>query len=678
MKKPAHSATLRLESLAVLLLAAGVVIALVFPVLNNYFYGDDWIDYAMYLRAGRSFVRAVLTVVPPFFRPVSYAWVIAAQLALPWKPLAHYAFLIALTLVNVFLLHRLLTLLTKSPFARALGMGVYVLSKIHATLVGVPLLLEMVAQLFQFLLVLLGIVRYLETGRRRFMALAALAFTACVFSRDASVALTAVVVFLLAVGVSPHWNVRSWRRLALDAAPFLCAAGIYVAVRLTIVGTPPVGSAGYSIGFSGSRAMAKTIEVLANVLNLSLPVNSSNGLDIVSLLPDRWATPVRWSLFGVAMVLLVWTFVRSCRAAAWACFPLLWASTVLGPILLIGPSAVYYSYEIAAATAVAVAIAADQSGLWTRAFRLSWIAVLVLVAASGYWHTRNLAVLGWFHCGELAKKIEAAIVSPNRGQDIRSVTIVADKAESVQALAYLIGPKGPGQQSAMLSTLLAPRDVSLRIHTAAHVRSENGGGELRPILDRLADDRRDLVYTFEQTDFRLERYRPFRIGRCVESFENGLDGIETTWIASSESKISLNRKPAFVSDGDASLLIESAPHPVAGAHYGGVRLPRVEGNGLAVDLYLARLDGLKAIHIWEVDAKGNPVYSWAASLPSADLESPGWKRIALVRGSDGDFGFKWNRALHAAADIQHVYVIFETAGSGAVKAYLDRLCGADQ
>jgi hypothetical protein len=662
----------RRERLLALAIASAVLVGLLYPVFNNFFYGDDWNDFVLYLRSDGNFVRAIFTPSPPFFRPAAYAWVIASQLVLPWNTTVHYGWVVLLTLVNVYLLYQIMQLLTRSVAARVLGIALFVFSKLHVTLVGVPLLLEMVVQLMHFLMALLGLLLYVRIGRTRYLAVSVAAFTLCVFSRDASILLLAPIFAIVALRHKNPWCALSRAQMIREIHPFGIVALFYLVVRFSIM--PPIGQDGYAIGFSAERMARKTAEVIGNVVNLSVPVNSSNGIDLAWFLPPGVGEKARVTGLLLSIALLVWTAIIAFRGKRLALFCVVWAGAVILPTLAIGISAVYYSYELVAALAVMVAVAADQENRFQGALRVAWVVVLSGVAVGAYFHNQNLNHLGWYYSGELAKRVYADIVAPNQKAKIKSMVIVTPDATEAQRVGYLLGPNAEGHGNAMLSSLLAQR-VPLRVFVPPAADTQVASSS-REMLDQMARDPDDFVYVFDAKSFAFHRHTPFRVGECLESFEGEIELVRPAWVENSKTALQINREPAYVSDGRQSLLIDTKAAPTPGAHYGGVRLPAPGSTGFTLDLFVKRSEALKAIHVWEVDAQGNPVYGWANTSPGKTIQASRFLQLEFVRQMDRDPAFVWNRDLKNTAAPVGVFVIFETQPGGETKVYLDRFCSA--
>ncbi len=354
----------------------------------------------------------------------------------------------------------------------------------------------------------------------------------------------------------------------------------------------------------------------------------------------------------------------------------LWGAAVVGPILLTGISAVYYSYELVAVIAICLALAADYHGQRDSLFRSIWIVVIFGVGVGAYWNNHNLDRLAWYYCGNLAKHAYTDLVAPNRCSAIRSMVIVTPTAADAERVGYVLGPDGLPGHRAMLNSLLAPQNFPTRILTMEHVSNASGQYARKQALDDLAADPADFVYMFDPGSFSFRRYTPFRPGECLEDFETDINSVHPVWVENTKTRFAINHQTNYVSDGRQSLMIGVKASDTAAAHYAGIRLPATHSDGLMLDGYVLRPETLKAVHIWEVDAHGNPIFGWANMAPSATFGAGQRTRIELRRYADSDTGFVWNRELKNPGVPEAVYVIVEMVRNGETTLYLDHFCVA--
>ena len=224
---------------------------------------EDFNWTALYIAADEKFLPALFSH-PFFLRPASIAWVIGTQILLPWDPLAHHIRNFVFTLLNLFLLHRILLRVTLSTPPRVLGLAFFALNKVHLTAIGWINVFEIIVTLMHFLLILLFLLRYLQEGRKWDYCLALGGFLLTVFSRDYSIVLLAVVVAIFYLrALDERGNPARWRSALGMLVPFCMVAALHCFARYSLGQWPPTNVGNYTISFDPARVLTELVSLLS-------------------------------------------------------------------------------------------------------------------------------------------------------------------------------------------------------------------------------------------------------------------------------------------------------------------------------------------------------------------------------------------------------------------------------
>ena len=587
------------------------IIVLIRPVFDGFFYGENWNDYALFLNANRHFIRAIFSPIGPFFRPAVYAWVVATQLFLPWNIHAHMAWNLLFIFVNTVLLHRVMLRLTDSCMPRAIGIAFFSISKIFITLVGVPLQLEMVAQLLHFEAVLLCTLLYLQENHRIYFILSTFFFTLCLFLRDASIALISVIAFLFLWHAHEKHRYRySFAKALLPLVPFAALATGYLLVRFLLIGLPPKGGDYvYAITLDPIRALTIVRDMLGVLLNLANGNDNSFGYDLVTFAgyaPNTQAL-LRAALLSGGGMLFLATVVNALRRKPVAAFCLIWMAAVIGPVSLTRSFNVYYAYEVLAAMSVLTAIGLEGNGRMVTSVRCAWIPALGLFAANTYIHNTHDKVLGWRFASDHVAIMNRQIFAQNRGGSFKTLTIVANNQQVLEHLAYILGDAGPDGRRAMLVCLMpSTTQYRVRLVTEAALSRETGGELAESAIARLAADPFNLVYLMPPDTFSFKRVLSYTPGNVTESFESPDKPLTKVWVVQTATRLVANQNLNYVSDGKRSLELRVTAGRKDTAHYGGVKLPLPPGEAFSIDMWVQKPEDVGVLHVWRVNRQGNP------------------------------------------------------------------------
>ena len=290
------------------------------------------------------------------------------------------------TLLNLFLLHRILLRVTLSTPPRVLGLAFFALNKVHLTAIGWINVFEIIVTLMHFLLILLFLLRYLQEGRKWDYCLALGGFLLTVFSRDYSIVLLAVVVAIFYLrALDERGNPARWRSALGMLVPFCMVAALHFFARYSLGQWPPTNVGNYTISFDPARVLTELVSYAGVLFNLSMIDGLGNEIGRYDfswlLVKDSVVNDIyRYGLLGYGLAVISTTVLVGLRRRRSMCFSLLWAIIIITPTLLVVRHTLYYMYEAVAAMGILLAMSTDQLQIRNRVAVLAWTPLLLLMA----------------------------------------------------------------------------------------------------------------------------------------------------------------------------------------------------------------------------------------------------------------------------------------------------------
>lgn len=465
------------ETLAAVLGGSLVIGIMTWPAFQAFFVAEAFVYLGLFRAAGEDFVRALFNPIGPvFFRPVAFAASLPWHVLFPPDPWLYHARNFAGIVINVFLLHRILTYLIRSPFARLAALSLFALSKIHFTTIGYIAVFESIVMLMLLLLTVLFFLRFLVHRRPGDYVLGLAVCFLSLFTKDYGAVVVAVVVTLVAAATVGRSDWRTaLRRGAVWLAPIPLMVVLLIVLRLAIVQPPPVGAGWYALDVRPNMIALKAYVFASALSNFSLSHSGTVGRPglgtLVDALPGLTAR-AGW-IDGVALIgllALVIVTARRGRRAGWVmAVPLVWAVVYFIPPALIRNVQVYYAQESLAGLAVALGLCLDHAG---RRLKLAWAVALALIGLSGI--VSNYTSLYHWQRSADAAEYALQLVLPYGVRPLASLTFVVAPSQLVfwewtlsaggaPLLPVLLGQPGVKVQfadPAALGILLARGDPS--------------------------------------------------------------------------------------------------------------------------------------------------------------------------------------------------------------------------
>lgn len=415
------------------------------PAFDTFFFAESF-QYLTQYRARGEFLTALLSPTDGiFFRPVFFAASLPWHFILPPDPWWFHLRNLALSAVNLFLLYVLLTRLVAAAAARAVAFTAFVVSKVHLTTIGYINIVDSIVMLGLLLLTLIAWLRFADHPGRGAYALALLATTLAVFTKDYALVVVLVVAALAVVHprLEPAGQpgavaaARSWHWWAPRLAPLALIVTVYLLVRAAVVGPPSAANAVYAPQLAVEVVARKLLLFAATAANLSLDpdpgVAGARGLTgaIDRGDPGRasLAVGVEVGLFVAWLALLGLTLrLGVVRRGVALLLPVTWIAAYLGPTLLTRNVQLYYQYEALAGLGVLIGMCLDPvaAPLWDRSVRrcmAAWVVALGVIAVNGA-VSNATSLYHWQFVANAARDVERPILDRYRGQPLESLTLV--------------------------------------------------------------------------------------------------------------------------------------------------------------------------------------------------------------------------------------------------------------
>ncbi|MEW5868249.1 MAG: acyltransferase family protein [Chloroflexota bacterium] len=663
------------ESLAIVIVTGIFLIIYAQQAFTGFFMGEDFAWYSIYLKASGNPLRAMFTSYGPFFRPAIIGWATLSATLLPWDAALQHFRNFAFTLVNIFLLHQILLLLVRSRAARMLGITLFVLTKIHLTVIGWIGIVDQNYTLLHALGTILFIIRYLQKNKKIDYALALIFFALTISSRDYSFifALVVITLFLL-YQFENQARFENSKSLWLQISPFLALLVVYFIARISVLGLSQISAtqnpnSEYAIQLNPGLIFRNSVVFLGNLFNLSLSqffpaykgiIQMRMGYgDLSTLFTDSASVNIAYQAIVLSggLILLGITTYLLIKQRKWALFGLVWGIVMIAPTLVIGINVAYYAYESIAALAILLAVALDQEFRQQMAFRNAWIALLLVIGLNGAVHNQHIEVYAWRWVADVAQNINEQIFLPNRYKRIDSLTILTPDQEQADFTRYVIAPQ---DNQPMLRALLSSKPIDLRIKPIdqATLKDQNPGP-------------RALVFEMQE-NYKFRKLHTIAKESCT-SFEESTAGLRETWIHNTNTSLQVNTDASYTSDGVRSIQVDVQSTGVADIHYGGVEIDWPQSSGAIFDFWIDQPQNLKSIYIYMMDQYGKPVQAWVNNKPAASL--PANQRISLsfIPTQNTEPDFTW-QSFESSEEIASLQIIMSVKEGDQVTFFIDQLC----
>jgi len=351
------------------------------PAFDAYFFGENFTYLKQFHDHGDHFFRALFSASDGiFFRPLFFAASLPWHFVLPLDPLAFHLRNFALTVINLWLFHRLLLRFVVSRGAHVIAFLLFAISKVHLTTIGYINLFDSTVMLMLLLATLLAFARKDYALGYTFAILS-------MFTKDHGIAVVALVMAMIGVR-------RSW--------PLVLSAIGALALRFAIVGTLPASNPTYTPRLSLDVVAAKLAVLTSTIGNISFFDNGVTGAAATS-----WWIAV--ALYLCLMALLLITLIAGRSRALLV--PLVWIAAYFAPTLLNRNQQIYYAYEALAGVALLVGLCLDR---FPR-LRWAWAAALVVIFANGL-VSNYQSDYNWQLSARAAKTLKGPLIEKYRGR----------------------------------------------------------------------------------------------------------------------------------------------------------------------------------------------------------------------------------------------------------------------
>jgi fucose 4-O-acetylase-like acetyltransferase len=663
---PSKSKPAYLETFLVVAVLGLIIFIVNKQAFDGFFLGEDFNITSLYLFKNKDFFGTIFDAIfGVFFRPASMAWLLITQLILPWNPVIHHLRNYLFTLLNLFLIYRIMIRVTSSKLARMVGISFFALSKVHLSTIGFIAMFEHIITLTHFLFALLFTIRYLQERKKRDYLLALVFFALSVFSRDFSVVLLAVIfVLFFFYAYEKRGSPGIWRDVFFKFSAFLAVAIFYLAMRFWVVGLPKTGSdTTYAINFNLVN-MAKYVLLFAgNIMNVSITRTWFHTIgrgDLSTLFFDygyiNWA--YKLAFLAAGSWLLFWTVFKGVMRRTWISFSLVWAIIIATPTFLINRPYIHYILEPVAAIALLLALSLDFVAPERKKLLRYWLILLVLIGLNAIGHNQNVEVYAWRWAQNALSRINQQIFIPNKGLHTRSLTIVAPDEPNRALVAYVIAPF----YHSSIENLMETTPISFIAITRAEYA----------VMDQTQLSSLDLVYSLKPLDYTFTRLYAKKPGMC-NSFETNIDSLHTIPGVNSLTEISINKDPAAISDGQQSVRITVHARGQGPNYSGGIELPLPVNNAFSIDLWIDKPQDVSVIYANEVDISGKIIHSWENNNPAGTIQPGELSNLNFILKSGNTGGFDWNAA-KPAGNPTVIQLVFDVKKDKDVNFYIDQFC----
>ncbi len=425
--------------------AAVLVLIVSFPAFSGFFFAEDFTYLGLYRSAGNHFWQGIFTPIGgTFIRPAMAAWYLLFNTFLPVIPLAHHIRNWLMTIVAAALLYELMRRLVPDPLARAVGLSIFAISKVHLTTIGYINCNDSIMSLIQTEAAVYFLIVHFQTRRVLFLYLCYAAYTLEVFSRDYGAVIGAIMAAVIFLQAAAERLRLRW--VTAQLVPFIGISLLYVLIRVAILGNPfashSSGSA-YHLGFNWLPIAYRIWLFGGNIFNVSLSEIQVTGsgsfatlLHIVAPGVVRSTRPLDIAFVFAAAALLA----GSLAVAVWRdkrlWLPVVWIAVFIAPTFLIQNIQIYYILEPVGGLALLVSMIFGN--LSNLAWKNLWIALLAAMAVNSAIESRFVNVYSWRFCANAAQRAYVEAIRPHLGQHLRSWTLMVPDARQMDFWSYTL------------------------------------------------------------------------------------------------------------------------------------------------------------------------------------------------------------------------------------------------
>jgi fucose 4-O-acetylase-like acetyltransferase len=640
------------ETLTVTMAAAVFFILMNPQAFTAFFMGEDFSWIAIYLASGQNMLKAMLPQ-GPFFRPMVTFWSVVLGMPLPGDPVIFHIRNLSLNLINVLLLYQIMLLTVRWRTARLIGIGVFILSKVHLTIIGWIQSVDQAMTLMQFLVCILFLIRYLQKRRWVDYVIALIFFTLGIFARDYSVIFVLVVLILIFFypleDAEGSVRGKEWLRSAVPlvkvAAPFVLLAALYLVVRFYLAGLPPtVGNAenttSYALRFEPDRIFRNSVIFAGNLFNLSaadlFPADRSMiigrmGYGDLSTLLTRLPAINLGYLFVVLVggtLLLVITALIGLKQRPWIAFTLAWIVLMIGPTFLVEWGVIYYAYESIAALALFVALVIDQSAARRGVLTVAWVVTLAILTLNSIGHGQYADQYSWRIVANVAEKIDQQVIQPNRGRTFKSLILVAPTKELADFIQYTVYPYYAGAgRFPMLEILFGRTGFNFKTTTPQGLKPQ----------DSLSSSG-NLIYNVTP-DYHFSRLWATIPENCMK-LSGPKDNFQATWVNSTQVDVKANMDLSRLPNAGQSVQVDVQAVDSKKPYYGGVELPLPKTRNFSFDFWIDHPENVEAVFVYIMNNQDNPNNAWINFNPQKSLPAEQPITLNFIPGQDNS-GFTW-------------------------------------
>jgi hypothetical protein len=398
-----------------------MLLVLSWPAFRYFFIGEAFQALRVYDENGRHLWQAVFSRIDQmFFRPGFILAHIGWYFILPPNPLVYHIRNFGFCAINLFLLHRLLLKVVRSPRARIAALGMFAASKIHLTLIGYINDYEISIFLMTILLTVLFWCRYLES-RRLFDYILTLIFSILsVYSKDNGFMISGVLAAMtVGLAIKPGGLKNQIQYWALKFMPFAIVPVSYEVLRYILIGPINPNNPTYSPRLSFLVAVRQTTGFLATVGNFSLTSPGRMGQPGLTGVLAGNSKAVECALCMGLWLLIIYTVWKARSEWRVMIAPIAGIGLYLLPTFLIRNHQVYYYQEPLVGTVILIGICLDRV---QRPPLKIWFAVIALIAINGFISSRR-SYYDWQFAADRAEVVKPLVAS-QKNNPPKSIVIV--------------------------------------------------------------------------------------------------------------------------------------------------------------------------------------------------------------------------------------------------------------
>jgi hypothetical protein len=423
------------ETLVATSLASLLVLILSWPAFKYFFFGEAFTHLRIHhLHDGHLWQAAFSRIDGMFFRPGFFLADIWWHFVLPPDPMVYHIRNFVFCVVNLCLLHRVLSKFVHSRSARIIALGLFAATKIHLTIIGYVNIFEVSILLMTILLVVLFWFRYIEARRPSDYVLALLFCIFAAYSKDNGfIVIGILAAMVLAIAIQPGDSKSQIRYWGVRYAPFVIISASYLILRYILTGPLNPNNPVYSPRLSVAGSVWQSKAFLATVGNFSLTDPGAMGARGMSGVLAGDSEAVEIASGAGLWLLIIHTLWRARSRWRLLIVPVVWICSYLFPVFLIRNHQVYYHQESLVGLALLVGICLD---LAKPRLLVTWYVVVALIATNGFISNRR----SYYHWQFTAHRAEIVkpIVASHKDRPPKSIVFVTSP-QSLEFWRFTIG-----------------------------------------------------------------------------------------------------------------------------------------------------------------------------------------------------------------------------------------------